>query len=164
MDYWVKDEINCPECNESLIFYNDDCLNEYYRCTSCGIDFYNTYVKQNTLEYAKNSIPSDIPYYCDQNKIWINSKNAAQYLKCTINKVRYLLKQNLISGLKEKGKWNIDWITILNYQKKNLLISNGISVKEAAIKLKKSESTIRNYLVKEKIKGYKINNRWVVIL
>jgi hypothetical protein len=150
MDYKVSDNLKCPDCNSLMTFYDEDCLNGYYHCQNCGYDIENDSLDENTRKFAKNCHNlSNYSYEANQGHIWIDFEDAVKNTQ--------LKRESILSLVQDKkipSRLLIDWIPLNKY--------NGISVKEMALKMKKSENTITKQLRLGILKGIKIGGKWVI--
>lgn len=150
MNYKVSDKIKCPDCNSLITFYDEDCLKDYYHCQSCGSDIENESINENAEKYAKNSNAlSNFSYEVDSGHIWIKFDDAIKLTQLQSDFFLSLVQKNIIPN-----KLLVDYAYINQF--------SGLSVKQMAKKMNKSENTITKLLRLGKLKGIKVAGKWII--
>jgi len=174
--------ITCPICGKKFELRDGECFLSQVVC-KCGEEFENPELEKFLKRFAIESFSADIIYHLENNELWLDTTNSANYLGFKTNdatpdnrKIGYLCRKNILECLSHqiRKKWRVKAISLYFFRRRLNKQSTGITVKQAAeilnigvtavlkrIKLAKSD---KNYIFAEKSNPNAKSSKYIVYL
>lgn len=147
----IQDSIKHIDCDTVIKLSDRECFKEHIFCQVCGEDFTNYQLEDFLTKFAKTYLGEKIEYHIENNKLWVDTKNAAIYLgfynkekNPSRNKISSLCRENILNGCQKTkgGRWEVEVSSLYFYLRTLIKESTGLTIEKAAKKLKISKKEI----------------------
>lgn len=147
----LQDSIKCNNCDTIINLSDDECFNERIFCDNCSEDFNNYGLEDFLKKFAKTYLGERIEFHIENNKLWVDAKNAAIYLgfydksnNPNRGKINSLCNKNILCGYqkKKRSKWEIEGSSLYYYQRLKKKEEGSTSVSKTAKLLNVSKNEV----------------------